>query len=239
MSWDREFYMSERQVTTTLGDILVCQEFSNRNPDGAKNSDNFKIRTGQAIFSWMIKSSSNSEHAAIVYKGWGADNADSGRICDANVGQTENGQPFRGVAVRKWSPRDTYVYRCNNAALRGEAGNIAKAIATKVATDANSGGRYDWEAAAKCVPKFKYVDKTSKEFVGKCYDFAYGSNGVTVFPGMFCSEFVVVCYLVAAKRLGLLLGELDVDPRAISPKALQSLLERSSLFGRRLGRTLP
>jgi hypothetical protein len=55
---------------------------------------------------------------------------------------------------------------------------------------------------------------------------------------MFCSEFVVVCYLVAAKHLSLPLGNLDVDPRAISPKALQSLLERSNLFVR-LGRTFP
>ena len=122
MSWDLKFYKQQTQVGTVPGDIVICQEFSNYELDlqtgraGAKaknekNMDNFFIRTGQAVGSWMVKSSSNSEHAAIVTNTW--DQTDSrvapeftrGRICDANRGIDENDADADGIAIRKWRPR--------------------------------------------------------------------------------------------------------------------------------------
>lgn len=227
MWWDFNFYKNETQIPTVLGDIAVCQEVSNH-VDGqksrGKDTDNFTIRVGQAIGSWMIKSSSNSEHAAIVYQGWDA-GEDTGRICDANVTQG-----FRGIATRHWKPRPAYIYRCNDDALRHETGRIAHVIASKVRASVRHAGVYDWKKAGKSVLKFKYVDSESTRFVDQCYDFAYGDG--KDLPGMFCSEFVVVCTMLAGKHLDRDLGSLNVDPRAISPKALQSLLERSSLFAR-------
>src|ERR1700691_2224442 len=123
MWWDYKHYLAESQISTIAGDIAICQEFSNYNhgqKSRGKNIDNLAIRTGQAIGSWMIKSSSNSEHAAIVSRGWGMGD-DTGRICDANVGDTSDGRRFRGIAIRKWTPRPAYIYRCNVEALRNEA----------------------------------------------------------------------------------------------------------------------
>jgi hypothetical protein len=234
MWWDYNYYLAEKQIATMEGDIAICQEFSNYEQgqkSRGKDIDNLAIRMGQAIGSWMIKSSSNSEHAAIVTRGWN-EGDHKGQICDANVGDTSDGRRFRGVAVRNWRPRPAYIYRCNVTALRNEASRIAKVIATRVSSGAKSGGRYDWDGAKKCVLKFKYVDAESAVFVDKCYDFAYNYDANKTLPGMFCSEFVVVCYMVAAKHEHSDLGNLDVDPRAISPKALQSLLERNGSFSR-------
>lgn len=203
----------------------------------------------------MRKSSSNSEHAALVTVGWDDSGASflAARICDANVDNDEQGEALRGVAVRGWDPRPSYVYRCNIPALRQEAAAVARNLAQRVRpflravetgqkyAGVYAGGDYDWGQAAKSVTKFKYVDKASTAFVDACYEVAYPpSHGPrnTVLPGMFCSGFIVVCYMVAAKKIdhggkGVgLLGNLNVDPRAISPKALQSLLERNTLFSR-------
>jgi hypothetical protein len=234
MWWDYNDYLAEKQVSTIEGDIAICQEFSNYErgqKSRGKNIDNFAIRTGQALGSWMIKSSSNSEHAAIVCRGWGP-GGNPGQICDANVGDTSDGRKFRGVAARNWKPRPAYIYRCNSVKLRNEASRISQVIATRVGTGAQSGGRYDAGGATRCLWKMKYVDAESTAFVDRCYDFAYHNGAKKLFPGMFCSEFVVVCYMVAARHERCDLDNLNVDPRAISPKALQSLLERNGHFTR-------
>ncbi len=134
MWWDYDYYLAEKKVPTIEGDIAICQEFSNYEQgqkSQGKSLDNFAIRTGQAVFSWMIRSSSNSEHAAIVCRGWGPGDH-PGRICDANVGDTSDGRDFEGVAVRNWKPRPAYIYRCNRVNLRNEASRISQVIATRV-----------------------------------------------------------------------------------------------------------
>ncbi len=244
MAWDFKTYRHERQMRTELGDIAVCQEFSNYkvNPrtgekakrDG-KDVDNLYIRIGQAIGSWMIKSSSNSEHAAIVLVGWDSATLSRARICDANVLPDENDNTVTAIARRKWMPRPAYIYRCNVSGLRNEAANVAGCLADKVKSGAVNGGSFDWVAARNSVPKFKYTNAESNKFVDNCYAVAYDDPTVgntSSLPGMFCSEFVTVCYLLAARRKNMNLGNKNVDPRAISPKALQSLLERSNLFSR-------
>jgi len=278
MSWDLKFYKQQPRVATAIGDVMICQEFSNYeqdlgsgeklkkmvNPDtntkikkeeksvtnrhfSEKNKDNFYIRVGQALGSWMSNSTSNSEHAAIVTTAWSTSDEGSpnplGRICDANVGDDDSGRTIRGIAIRIWRARPAYVYRCTQQDLSREASAVGSGLASKVraslygATTARiKGGEYDWDAAAHSVTKFKYVDAESTKFVDACYDIMYNVRGApTHVPGMFCSGFAVVCYMVAAKRVfgdyGRL-GNLNVDPRAISPKALQSLLERSDLFSR-------
>jgi hypothetical protein len=223
MWWDLEDYKSRTQVSTHLGDIAICQEFSNYSSNGRKDDDNFHIRTGQALFSWMSSSTSNSEHAAIVFHGWGQQSAALGKICDANAPP-----PYYGVAVRNWRPRPAYIYRCTVKHWAIEAARLAHHMATKAA---GKTGDYSWKKAAKSVFKFKYVDDETRRYLNRCYEFAYKNRHHL--DGMFCSEFVALCYILAARHLKLAedqLGNLDVDPRAIEPKALQSLLERNDSF---------
>ena len=222
MIWDHNYYRKHPRIATSIGDILICQEFSNIDAEG-KNIDNLGIRTGQAMFSWMRKSTSNSEHASIVTTGW-AVNDPVGFVCDANVTEGKD-----GVAIRPWKPREAYVYRCNNAWLSAEASRVAQNIAAKIR---GKNGFYDLKKAVKSVFKFKYVDKYTIKYINNCYYYVYGESRDRTFPGMFCSEFAVLCYILALRRLGISPGNLNVDPRAISVKALQSLLERNASFSR-------
>ena len=78
----------------------------------------------------------------------------------------------------------------------------------KVKLEIATGGTYNWIAAKNSVTKFKYVNADSNTFVNNCYAVAYDAPAVgdaDNLPGMFCSEFVTVCYLLAVRKRILIL----------------------------------
>jgi hypothetical protein len=225
MGWGPRGLYEERtfsklpEVTPEKGDILICKEWSNRSRhDGAKSDDLLYIRAGQALFSRMRRGSRNSEHAALCVATQGA----TRKVCEADGG---------GVSCNDMENRDMVVYRCSDVDLRNEAAKAALILTgqKKRAADGATlqAADYSWDKAKKAVFKSKKLMAKGRAYVEQLFRTVYEDDGGNP-PAMFCSEFVTACYVLAAKRIEVYVPILDVDPRAISPKALESLLERSA-----------
>ena len=214
------------KVEVKPGDILIEKHF--KNTDGVVKV----IRVGQAMFSHMKGGSSNSEHMAIVWS-VGAEGI-PGTVAEAN----------NGISVDPWKHTPSTVYRCTDERLLRDimvvAGALTKARMVN-GVSAQTGG-YSQSKAWKSLLRSRKFGNRALKYVERIWrivynlgnaqpkDFDKGSNMV---PSMFCSQFVTTCIEVAGYNQGR--PVLRCDPLAMSPKALEAILERSTMF-KRVGR---
>jgi hypothetical protein len=204
------------EITPDAGDVLIVKQWSNSDRAGDKDEDAVHIRYGQALGSRVPGGSMNSEHVCI-YVG-------NGKICEANG---------MGVRQSQMDARPKLLYRCRNTQLAQEAADVASILAgvtaTRMAKTLKKAG-YDWNGAKASVFRMKFYGAKTEQFLSELYYTVYPTDA-TNFPDppkMFCSEFVTACYEVAAMKLKT--TALHVDPKAMSPKALEGALSRSPLF---------
>lgn len=223
------------------GDILLVKEWSNT------DSDVRFIRYGQAMFSHVRGGSMNTEHVILNCR-------DGSVFAIESLGDGLN----IGNKVRR---RDHVVYSCSDDRLRSEACFVAERLAnvrniqpadvddsdTAEIREAKHQSAY---AAHKSSIKYRsgpmmaasvFRSKKQGRFaharLQRIYDIVYKDAPQGALK-MICSEFVAACYEVAALHLNARAG-LDlspfgggVDPRALTAKAFEAILQRpDSLFG--------
>lgn len=219
------------------GDILIAKEWENTDMDVRI------IRTSQAVFSHARGGSSQSEHVLL--------NCADGRVyVIESLGDGLN----IGNSVR---PRDHVVYSCMDETLRQEVCKVAEALAgvaditplhedqgdTDELTTAKTFAAY---AAHKATVKYRsypglaqsvFRRKSQGRFANarlkKLYDVVYQGKSAAGIR-MICSEFAASCYEVAALKIERVTGKnplpfgVGVDPRAMTAKALEAVLQRSN-----------
>lgn len=220
------------------GDILIAKVWGNDAFDAAF------VRASQAVFSHVRGGSSQSEHVLL-------------NCLDGGTFTVET--LSRGTCISyDVERRDHVVYRCSDRLLAREASRVGKALAGVanifVGTDVGDSpalidakrGRafaqhYDQKKAevkyrnpvgmAASVFRSKRQGRFAEARIARLHDIAYGNKAATGIA-MICSEFIASCYEVAAAQLD---SEAPfgrgVDPRAMTAKALEAVLNRSgSLF---------
>jgi hypothetical protein len=196
------------------GDILIVKDFGNvRDSD----SDSNFIRIGQAVFSHVRGGSAFSEHVLMC-----------------RLGGTENTVESVGEGLVKRSyvtARQHAVYRCTIktsgvARMGAEAVKVGLKLAGMAGID--EALPYGHGKMALSPFRLKYHGRFASRYVNDVYEFVY-NKGPKRHSGMICSEFVALCYEVAGQKL-LDHGVLDVDPRAMTAKALEAMLNRSADF---------
>ena len=213
------------------GDIFVCKSYSL-----APNATHIGIRTGQAIFSTptLWYGSSNSVHAAIAVGH--SEAADSlGRVLVAEA--TGDGLNVNTVTA------ESAIYRLINVANRDvakEAATIAQILTAVSVSSADGAGKraYGQYAYMDCLLssfklRFMGADLNAKAAVAAIE--RGGDAAAAQTKSFFCSEFVVLCYQVAADNLGKPMP-IPRDALAMTPKSLEAFLEYHSQIWTEVGR---
>ena len=210
------------------GDILIAQEL-----DGAFSSEmdaNF-VRAGQAAFSHFGPSttaSATSEHVVMITDDGTQKNVESAS---------------KGVVVGHWLTKRKYlVYRYTGSDdhMPFKAVGIGMLLAADDLTVKEDEGFVKYagylKVAASVFRRKKaghFASKRIERILELCDDLQSGKKTRADLRKenlkMICSEFVATCYEVAAyKSLGK--GLLNVDPRAMTAKALEATLNGNSDF---------
>jgi hypothetical protein len=213
------------------GDIFICKSYSL-----APNATHIGIRTGQAIFSTptLWYGSSNSVHAAIAV-GHGDAAANRGRALVAEAtaaGLNVNEIDSEAAIFRLVSAGDQDIAR--------EAANIAQTLtAISVSSADGTGNRaYGKYAYLDCLLssfklRFMGADQNAKAAVAAVDRGVEAAAAPT--KSFFCSEFVVLCYQVAADNVGKPMP-IPRDALAMTPKALEAFLDYHSQIWTEIGR---
>jgi len=203
-----------------MGDLLVVKELDS--PLKSDSDANF-IRFGQAVFSHVQGGTALSEHVLMI--------TDNG--VESTVEAVGDGVICRTYVTKR--PHE--VYRCKDPILAAEAVGVGLALSggARVGAALMDYGHYKIHASPF---RLKRKILTANGRIRQLYDIAYNGasrDGVK----MICSEFVASCYEVAALRLQT--DGLGYDPRGLTAKALEAVLNRSTLFqpaGRYTGKGL-
>jgi hypothetical protein len=208
-----------RQLTSPdlrAGDILIAKEWS------PHNKESFFIPLAQMLVSHHRGASGASEHVLLVVKD-----------AEARTAEAVN----HGVLISKGiQKRDHVVYGCTNEMLRWEVVKVACRLGGVQTGELDK----DIYEAQKSPVNFrsrtgmptvlfrrKNAGTGASQRVRQVYDFVYEGKALGDVR-MVCSEFVTTCYEVAALRLTekthTRVTAFNVDPRAISAKALEGLL---------------
>jgi hypothetical protein len=219
------FHMKYKEVDVVAGDILIHKEWGEHS--FGKGGIGGKIRYGQAILSHVHGGSMNSEHLAICVEG-----GEHPQVIEAS-------DSF--LAQRNMDLRDKLVFRAHSI-LADEAVFVARRLC---GLD-NGGGRrqlvpghYAMSKAKKSLLKNVKLMKQGKAFLDELYDDVYAMDKSPTpkrkrCPDMFCSEFVTACYEVAARKTKM--PAFGLDPRAMSPKAMEGHLKKRPLIFKEVGR---
>jgi hypothetical protein len=216
------------------GDVLLAKEWS------PHNVESFFIPAAQAAFSRTWGASAASEHALLVVEDG-----------EAKTAQAVSKGVLISTGINK---RDHVVYGCDDEQLRWEAVLVAERLGGvgvgEENVEAYNAGQVGMKfRKAASLPSVLFRQKRRGKGANKrlqqVYDHVYGGQPLGDVR-VVCSEFVVTCYEVAAMRLSeqseTPVKAFDVDPRAISAKALEGLLQVGSgpfrLSGRYKG-TIP
>ena len=213
----------KKTVDLERGDILIVKDFGGAGED----PDSDYIRAGQALFSRMGKSgSATSEHAILVAEDHKAnvfESAGSGVVSRSAVssrphllyrytGDRHNEVATEAVRVAR--------YLCNGHS-RESLSQIGGTPDPSV--DYASGGKM-----AASVFRSKHKGVFANRRIKSIHDaYLSGRDVRSLSLGMICSEFVATCYEVAAMVWGAN-SPMNADPRALTAKALQSVLNRRS-----------
>lgn len=216
------------------GDVLICKEWGFLDEDDDLDEDRIAPLITQALFLRKRGGTMFSEHAALSV---GQDETDDTWICHSNGA---------GVHKDKLPDRDMVVYRCTIVPLRFEAAHIALVLTGQQEADYGEKpkpGGYGGTKAVKSLFKAKRFGSGARKYLEGLHDLVYGKENPTGMatlrpkaPAMFCSELVAACYVLAADYRGYETSSLRVDPRAMTPKGLEALLEQSSGVFRKTGR---
>lgn len=221
---EREAYLELhpiKRLELVKGDIMLHKVFSFAGGDGSipLDSDAVLIRGGQAALSHVKGGSANSEHAAIV--------VDHGVRVDAHFG--------RGGVTQTLIPKEPFVvYRCKDRTLAEAAAEIAIALAGEAQGKKIDHGGYAKLKAVMSVVRLKFKGHSAQKYLEKLADLVE-SEGHKTAPDMFCSELVAACYEVAGMQHDKKV--FNVDPRGLSVKALEAMLEKKSDLFERKGRS--
>ena len=214
-------------VSTDLrgGDILIAKEWT------PHNKESFVIPAAQMLLSHHGGASGASEHVLLVL--------DDGK---AQVAEAVGGGVSIDVGINM---RDHVIYSCLDEVLCWEAVHVAERLGGVTVGNLN---RVAYAAGNSPVQYRKSIGMTSVLFrsknkgskararIKRIYDYVYDNEPLGGIR-MVCSEFVVACYEVAAEKLGV--SVFEVDPQAISAKALEGLLMNRAgsfkLAGRYIG----
>lgn len=214
------------------GDILIAKEW-----DLLRAKDVAFVRLGQAVFSHVRGGSNQSEHVLMVLEDGVEYTAES---------------LSNGLLVRKGIyKRDHVVYGCDDDDLRKEAAQVALRLAG-VQFGADNVDDYEQKntkikyrtmpGMAASVFRAKYAGSYCSARIDQLYKIAYLSRNAKGVR-MVCSEFVASCYEVAAVRLNRGINArvppakgLGVDPRGMTAKALEAVLNRAGSGFRLSGR---
>lgn len=207
------------------GDILIAKEWT------PHNKESFVIPTAQMLLSHHGGASGASEHVLLVLE--------DGK---PQVAEAVGGGVSIDVGVNM---RDHVVYSCLDETLRWEAVFVAERLGGAAIGGLNT---ETYDAGKSPVQYRKSVGMTSVLFrrknkgskararIKRLYDYVYDNKPLGG-ARMVCSEFAVSCYEVAAEKLGM--SVFNVDPQAISAKALEALLMNRTgsfrLAGRYIG----
>ncbi|MBD3221650.1 hypothetical protein GF314_10445 [bacterium] len=223
---EKKQFLALPPLVPGAGDILITKVW--RDTDATKTGR--RIVAGQALFSRMYRGSMRSEHAAVCSR--------RGRICEAlpdTNGVEEANIDFDESLV---------VFRSDDLPLRTEIGRVASLLARNTPQSSGVSPAYSEARAKRSVTKMRYLGRGGRRFLTELYVLAYGPENDPVALSLkermgtqpvirptFCSEFACACLELASLKI---MGRpcLNVDPRAISPKAFEALLRRSGRFAR-------
>ena len=213
------------------GDIFICKSYSL-----APNVKHFGIRAGQALISTPTfgYGVSNSVHAAIAV-GSSQDPTMLGRALVAEA----NGEGLNVAPI----DAESAIFRLINPGdqdIANEAASIAENLtAISVSSDDGTGNRaYGKYAYMDCFTssfklRFMGADQNAKAAVAAVDQGADAATATT--KSFFCSEFVVLCYQVAADKLGKPMP-IPRNALAMTPKSLEAFLDYHSQIWTEVGR---
>lgn len=202
------------------GDVLIAKEWS------PHSVESFFIPLGQALISHHTGASAASEHVLLVV--------------DDSVAKTAQAVS-QGVLISQGvNKRDHVVYGCTDESLRWEAVLVAERLGGAGVGETNeevhAAGRSpvnfrSRKGAATVLFRRKNQGRGANRRLQQIYDHIYDGKPLGNVR-MVCSEFVTTCYEVAAMRLNEVqdrqVSVFNVDPRAVSAKALEALLRKTS-----------
>jgi hypothetical protein len=202
------------------GDILLTKTWGFRDNDGDFDAlGRALVRPTQALLSHSKHGSMNSEHIAIAHL---PPNKGIMRV-DAHYGRG-------GITLNDIDTRDfLVVYRCKDASVAASALVVALSLAGEGNNNPIEQGGYAIASTVVSLVRLKFQGPSARKYLKKIQDMVLADKAAKA-PDMMCSEFVVACYEVA----NMIVHDtplFKVDPRAVSPKQLEDLLEkRRDLF---------
>ncbi|ANW26666.1 hypothetical protein [Vibrio coralliilyticus] len=208
------------EVEVEPGDVLIFKVF----PGWAFGQVELGITWGQKLlhkksadekFGIKLQGSSTSEHAAIGL---------SNRLLAEAAAEVHDTDEIPNNAA--------IVFKCKNKELAKGAVAVTKALC-RIDVDTRPknrnilDGNYDMGGAIKSLSQERAFKSTTNQFIEDIISFVYGSSDVI--PNMFCSQLAVAAYESASVAL---YGKtcFGSDPRGVTPKYLEHLLNTSGNF---------
>lgn len=231
------------------GDLLIAKEWTNHALDVAF------VRTGQALFSHVRGGSSQSEHVLLNCLDGGPFTVEALskglRVADRVFRRDHVVYGCTNHALRTEAVRVAEALSGVNTITPDNIADYDDADMIEAKTAAAFELHYEAKKSvvkyrsgpgmAASVFRLKRQGRSAERRLVRLYDVVYGGKSAAGVK-MVCSEFVASCYEVAALRLELTTGTnplpfgLGVDPRAMTAKALEAVLQRGNTCFRLAGR---
>jgi len=227
MDWYK-FRTSHNEVDLVPGDILIQKEFGGHGP--LKGEVAGRIRYGQALFSHVNGGHMDSENLSLVVDIAPAKDSAGNSFPYAKVVEAADVH----LGVFNIDCRDKLVYRPKDRKWAKEAASVGERLCGLRNDNYKilKSGYYSTDKAVKSICRSRQLKDNGRKFLKDLHSRVYAprlNNKPVRCPDMFCSEFVAACYEIAAIQLKI--TGLKLDPRALSPKALEGHMnKRKNLF---------
>ena len=218
-----------KEVTLQPGDVIIAKMF----PGHASKPTEVLIPMMQDSFihkksldekaGMQLQGSATSEHAALA-------------ISKDEIAEASGEGVVRSMALTSKRKNGWVVFRCSDKVLANGASKIAAALCKHNVNTRDkdflyknniTGGKYDKIGSISSLLKKRNFNSGTNQYIQDILDFVYGISKRA--PNMFCSELSASVYECAsvAQYGKTCFGS---DPRAVTPKYLEHLVNTSSLF---------